>query len=179
MEEEIIKCPYCNGDNYKKNGTREGVQRYYCKNCDKAFSIKNTIKFEPHERAVLSFLLNILENDFYNETDLKSALKPNKNYHKLIRKISFDTRFVDEMGDKLDITCYQPKLLICSDDRDIHFIKIPPAEFRKNAKEDRNRFRRIEIIDSVSNRARRVGDNKNFIYYVKENKDKVKKFYLK
>lgn len=39
-----IKCPFCNSFNFKKNGHKNGTQRYYCKNCNKFFSITtNTI----------------------------------------------------------------------------------------------------------------------------------------
>lgn len=40
----IIKCPKCNMSNYKRNGHKNGTQRYLCKNCNKSFSITtNTI----------------------------------------------------------------------------------------------------------------------------------------
>lgn len=174
---EEIRCPYCNGENFKKNGIRGGIQRYRCKKdgCEKSFSFKNTLKYEPHERAVLSFLLNVLENDFYDEASLKKALKPNKNYHKLIKMLSFDTRFADMIYDKtLQIRCYQPRLLICSDERNITFVKIPPADFRKNPKEDRNQFRKIEILDSFGYRASGVRDDNKFIPYTKEDGNNVK-----
>lgn len=39
-----INCPKCNTKNYKKNGHKNGTQRYYCKECYKSFSITtNTI----------------------------------------------------------------------------------------------------------------------------------------
>ena len=40
----IIKCPKYNMSNYKRNGHKNGTQRYLCKNCNKSFSITtNTI----------------------------------------------------------------------------------------------------------------------------------------
>lgn len=39
-----IKCPNCNLSLFKKNGHKDGTQRYLCKNCHKSFSITtNTI----------------------------------------------------------------------------------------------------------------------------------------
>lgn len=39
-----IKCPFCNGERYKKNGHKNGTQRYWCKKCHKSFSITtNTV----------------------------------------------------------------------------------------------------------------------------------------
>ena len=41
-----IKCTKCNLTNYTKNGTRNGVQQYWCKDCNKPFTIskRNTVK---------------------------------------------------------------------------------------------------------------------------------------
>ena len=41
-----IKCPICKSINIKRNGHKNGTQRYLCKNCNKSFSITtNTILY--------------------------------------------------------------------------------------------------------------------------------------
>ncbi len=35
----VSACPSCNSDNFVKNGSRYGLQRYYCKNCKTTFSV--------------------------------------------------------------------------------------------------------------------------------------------
>ena len=35
----VSACPSCNSDNFVKNGSRYGLQRYYCKNCKTTFAI--------------------------------------------------------------------------------------------------------------------------------------------
>lgn len=40
------KCAHCNSDNVVKNGHKDGLQRYMCKDCGKTFAItNNTILF--------------------------------------------------------------------------------------------------------------------------------------
>ena len=36
----FVKCKYCHIENSIKKGVRKGVQRYYCKNCEKCFQEK-------------------------------------------------------------------------------------------------------------------------------------------
>ena len=33
----VSACPSCNSDNFVKNGSKYGLQRYYCKNCETFF----------------------------------------------------------------------------------------------------------------------------------------------
>lgn len=35
----VSACPSCNSNNFVKNGSRYGLQRYYCKNCKSTFSV--------------------------------------------------------------------------------------------------------------------------------------------
>ena len=35
----VSACPSCNSNNFVKNGSRYGLQRYYCKNCKTTFSV--------------------------------------------------------------------------------------------------------------------------------------------
>lgn len=44
-----MSCPYCGGENLKKNGIlKSGIQRYYCKDCNKYFN-SDTILIEKEE----------------------------------------------------------------------------------------------------------------------------------
>jgi len=38
LENDIIKCKYCNSTNVVKYGTFEGIQRYWCKDCKRKFA---------------------------------------------------------------------------------------------------------------------------------------------
>ena len=35
----VSACPSCNSDNFVKNGSKYGLQRYYCKNCKTTFAL--------------------------------------------------------------------------------------------------------------------------------------------
>ena len=99
-------------------------------------------------------LLNMLENDFYGKADLQEVLKLSKKYHNGIGKIRFNTKSVkqDHMKDTaLTINCYNPKLLICSDDKNITFYQIPSGNLSDNASinDKSKRQRQIKIIDNV------------------------------
>lgn len=99
-------------------------------------------------------LLNMLENDFYGKADLQEVLNLSKKYHNSIGKIRFNTQSVKYENIKdagLTLTCYNPKLLICSDDKSITFYKIPSGNLSDNAsiRDDSKRQRQIKIIDSV------------------------------
>ena len=98
--------------------------------------------------------LNMLENDFYGKSDLQEVLNLSKKYHNGIGKIRFNTQSVKYENIKdtgLTLTCYNPKLLICSDDKSITFYKIPSGNLSDNAsiRDDSKRQRQIKIIDSV------------------------------
>ena len=42
----VSACPSCNSNNFVKNGSRYGLQRYYCKNCKTTFSVTTDIFME-------------------------------------------------------------------------------------------------------------------------------------
>ena len=58
-KKEIIRCHHCYSDNYKKNGSTDGVQRYICKTCKRTFS-SNGERFDKSvkEQAIKMYLNN-------------------------------------------------------------------------------------------------------------------------
>ncbi len=75
---EIIKCRYCKSERIIKKGvTKNGIQRYYCKNCKRYFSpVTNTI-FENHKIPITEWIEFLL--DLFNYGSLTLTSKVNKN----------------------------------------------------------------------------------------------------
>ncbi len=166
------KCPYCDSESIKY-GKRYEIQRYRCKNkhkqhvfYDPSFT-KQT--YQRNSKRILSLLLNMLDNDFFNENDLEKALNPNDKYYKYARETKFDTRYNKNVNiPQFDINCYNPKLLICQDDKNITFIKIPPFDHEKlEISEPENNSRTIKIIDNRAYGNMSTIGNKNIVPYVK------------
>lgn len=96
----------------------------------------------------------MLENDFYGKADLQEVMNMSKKYHNGIGKIRFNTKAVKYDNNKeqdLTLTCYNPKLLICSDDKNITFYQIPSGNLSDDASinDKSKRQRQIKIIDNV------------------------------
>lgn len=129
------KCPICECETIKY-GTRNNIQRYRCKNKNKphVFYDPNVerLEYQRNTKRILSLLLNMLENNFFNSNDLEEALNPKKNFYKFARKIYFNTKYLNNKNkEKFEIKCSNPKLLICQDNQSITFIQIPPCDFNK------------------------------------------------
>lgn len=148
-------CIYCNSKKVIKHGFQSGKQRYRCKDCKKVFCETSTgLSYSRSEKRLLSMLLNMLENDFYGKADLQEVLNMSKKYRNGIGKIRFKTKAVKYDNNKekdLTLTCYNPKLLICSDDQNITFYQIPSGNLSDNASinDKSKRQRQIKIIDNV------------------------------
>lgn len=170
MTNEKVKHYCCEeGCNTIKYGKRNNIQRYKCKVCGKVFSENHkNFKYERNTRRILSLLLNMLENNFFNEKDLEKALQPNNKYYKLIKKIQFNTNFIKFADEEsFQITCYKPKLLICQDDKNITFIQIP--EYNNPNKNNETEYKReIRIIDD-STQQNLVSNNPNIIRLLTNN----------
>lgn len=149
-------CIYCNSKKVIKHGFQSGKQRYRCKDCKKVFCETSTgLSYSRSEKRLLSMLLNMLENNFYGKADLQEVLKLSKKYHNGIGKIRFNTKSVkqEHMKDTaLTLNCYNPKLLICSDDKNITFYQIPAGNLSDDASiSGKSRSQRlINIIDNVA-----------------------------
>lgn len=73
----IVDCPYCCSSNIKKNGKKNKIQKYYCKNCKKEFNpLTNTI-FDNHKISITEWVEFCLDIFYYGSTTLIS--KVNKN----------------------------------------------------------------------------------------------------
>lgn len=152
-----MNCKYCHADESYliKFGKQKGLQRYRCKNCGKTFVNSGNIKYERRTRSVVSLLLNLLKNDFFNKNKLDEAIAISTNFSENVKKIKFDTSYSTKQGN-FDINCFNPKLLICEDDKNIIFIKVPtgnlkpnPYQIEKIKEEHRTDQRKITILDSL------------------------------
>lgn len=75
---EIKNCRYCNDENIKKNGiSKNGIQRYYCKDCKKEFTATTGTIFENHKIPITEWVEFLLDIFNYGSTTLTS--KVNKN----------------------------------------------------------------------------------------------------
>jgi len=56
VQQQIIHCPYCNATDLYKNGkSRNGIQRWYCKECKKYFQLDylyNACKHGTKEKII-------------------------------------------------------------------------------------------------------------------------------
>jgi transposase-like protein len=74
---ELIHCPYCNGVNLQKNGkTRNGTQRWACKECSKYFQLG--YRYNACKHGVRDKILEMALNGS-GVRDTGRVLKINKN----------------------------------------------------------------------------------------------------
>jgi len=169
-----MNCPKClHNTQVIKHGTRKGVQRYLCKRCNKTFNepTHTKIKYERNVKRVLSLLLNLLENNFFNEKDLSNALQATDKTKELSVKVVFNNHFAEENKNKLtcQISCSNPKLLICQDEKDITFIQLPTFDINQCNKTH------AEMLNGKTDRTIKIIDNKILWEYNKHyNKPYIK-----
>lgn len=127
MNSQNPKCLYCGSAEIIKHGKQNSKQRYFCKSCNKTFTQITTQKYQRNTRRILSFLYNLLEHNFYNQTDLEKAFDLVEPYYKIARKIQFNTYYLKEYSKSRDfnVGCHNPKLLICMDEKEVTFIPLP------------------------------------------------------
>lgn len=74
----INQCKRCNSTSFKKRGySKSGIQRYFCQNCQRYFTITTNTIFENHKVSVsewIEFLLNT-----FNYQSFKAISLVNKN----------------------------------------------------------------------------------------------------
>ncbi|MCR5096061.1 MAG: hypothetical protein K6A70_04930 [Erysipelotrichaceae bacterium] len=69
---------YCRGKHFKKNGLdRNGLQKYYCKDCRRSFTITTATIFESHRLPISEWIECLLNLFGYSSLNLNS--KTNKN----------------------------------------------------------------------------------------------------
>lgn len=75
---ELKQCKWCKSTNIKKRGfTSNKIQRYYCNDCKKYFSITTNTIFENHKISITEWVEFLLDIFNYGSTTLTS--KVNKN----------------------------------------------------------------------------------------------------
>ena len=75
---EVIQCKLCSSENIIKRGkTNNGIQLYYCKQCNKRFTITTNTIFENHKISITEWVNFLLDLFNYGSTTLIS--KVNKN----------------------------------------------------------------------------------------------------
>lgn len=71
-------CRYCGSTRFRKNGfDRNGLQKYYCKDCSRNFTITTSTIFENHKLPVSEWIEYLLNLFGYSSLNLNS--KTNKN----------------------------------------------------------------------------------------------------
>ena len=74
----LTSCKHCNSELFRKKGfSKNGLQRYKCKSCQKSFTILTNTIFENHKIPItewIEFCLNI-----FGYMSISSASKSNKN----------------------------------------------------------------------------------------------------
>lgn len=172
-----MSCKYCHADESYliKFGKQKGLQRYRCKNCGKTFVVSGNIKYERRTRSVVSLLLNLLKNDFFDKNKLDEAIAISTNFSENVKKIKFDTSYSTKQG-SFDINCFNPKLLICEDDKNITFIKISSGNLKPNSyhewgaddnKDDTSK-RTITILDSLDYANLTKSETAKYTFYIEQ-----------
>lgn len=77
----LEKCKYCNSLNIKKNGlTKNGIQRYICKDCHKTFNVLTNTIFDNHKISIsewIEFLLYLFGYESIQEISKRNKNSPN------------------------------------------------------------------------------------------------------
>ena len=70
MDSKMVFCPFCGVSNYKKNGKRNGKQRYKCLSCEKIFleTTKTIFSSTKLDRETLRKLIILIIDDTKIET---------------------------------------------------------------------------------------------------------------
>ena len=111
-----ILCPFCGSDKIIKHGkSRNGVQRYKCKNnaCKRTFlEKKKRTKYTSKEKALLSLLKNFLEPSDKSNLTIKDAIRNIDESTIDVSKFNLVQRSVSNSN---EVQCYGPKILICQE----------------------------------------------------------------
>ena len=143
--DEILnaRCPDCKKMNAIGYGTRNGKQRFKCKDCSRIFTKTSTNnRYTSREKRLLALFLNFLEKDFKSDEDFNEILKDLEVDNFKLKNIK--VRTIQATSDEVD--CYNPKLLICKSGANLVLTKIPetPKEKNKWGIEKRE----IKLVDS-------------------------------
>lgn len=128
-EQNIVKCPFSESPHKViKHGMRNGNQRYYCKECKKAFQpIKKRVKYSSNEKTLLALLISILQTE--KGIDISDMIKSVNNILPNIdeyRILEFEASNFDQ------IQCYNPRLLIGQNKNTLVLYKMAPENWKNN-----------------------------------------------
>lgn len=154
MKKKTIFCAHDNPEKIIKYGFQNGEQKYKCKNCGKYFFKNKREGYTLKEKKFFSMLINFIRDSSEQGIDLQEAIS-NINSNIDIKEISKFRLYQRTSMPKYKrmqsnysdtISCYNPRLLICEDNKNIIMYRFP-----ERAQEDGN-SRRILIIDSDDNK---------------------------
>ena len=140
IAEKKAICPHCHeSKNVKRHGMRNGIQRYYCNNCKKAFQLtKKRIKYLTNKKTLLAILLGILNAE--KGTPQKEVFD---NIKEMIKNVGSYKLYERELPSFAEIACMNPRLLICENNNAIIYYKLNPESWSEN---------RIIVRDSLRRR---------------------------
>jgi putative transposase len=79
-EKKPITCKYCQSDNIIKFGTHEGVQRYYCKVCNRKFLNNNAIPKMQNSTKTIANALNMYYEGMSENEIRRNFIQQDQNY---------------------------------------------------------------------------------------------------
>ena len=74
----LDKCRYCDGKNIRKYGlSKNGIQRYYCNDCKREFSVTTGTIFQNHKISITEWIEYLLDILYYGSFSLTSRVNKN------------------------------------------------------------------------------------------------------
>lgn len=130
------KCEKCGNYLIFYGKTKDGRQKYKCRNCKKIFTEDARFTCGRDANKLLALLATIIENDFYKSKDINKILSKatkDKNILKL-KNIYFAQMFLGERSHQF--SCKNPRLLVCVNDNDIILYKIPDLNKKSYSRDE-------------------------------------------
>lgn len=147
-EKQKTSCIHRNPLNAIKYGFQNNKQKYKCRECGKFFLENKKESYSRTQKKYLSMLYYFLKAQEDKEITIEEAIKnlddnfPEISKFRLIQKVQSDSK---------KINCYNPRLLICEDDKNITIYRFAPRKLDEN-----ENSQTYSIVDS--------DDQKNIIY---------------
>jgi putative transposase len=79
-ERKLVTCKYCQSENLIKFGTHEGVQRYYCKDCNRKFVNNNAIPKMQNSTKTIADTLNMYYEGMSERKIRTNLIQQDQNY---------------------------------------------------------------------------------------------------
>lgn len=100
VKKENITCPLCQSKNFKKNGKKNNVQRYFCYNCSKSFSsTTNTILYfrKLTYKQFLTLIECMRDSDTIEVTANKIGVSNTTAYYSRIKIINILNKYNEKV----------------------------------------------------------------------------------